>query len=78
MASRPKRGGRGDRKLAPAKPVTLEEPCDYKDLEFLIKHLSSQGQIRARSRTGFGAQDQKSLKKAIKRARHLALLPFVG
>ena len=77
MASRPKRG-RSDRKLAPAKPQTLDAPCDYKDLEFLIKHLGSQGQISARSRTGYGAQDQKSLKKAIKRARHLALLPFVG
>lgn len=77
MASRPKRG-RSDRKLAPAKPATLDAPADYKDLEFLIKHLGPQGQIRSRARTGYGAQDQKSLKKAIKRARHLALLPFVG
>jgi len=77
MAGRPKRG-RGDRKVAPAKSVSLRSPCDYKDLEFLIKHLGPQGQIRSRARTGYGAQDQKSLKKAIKRARHLALLPFVG
>lgn len=77
MASRPKKG-RGDRKPAPVKSVTLDAPCDYKDLDFLIKHLSSQGQIRSRARTGYGSQDQKSLKKAIKRARHLALLPFVG
>ena len=52
--------------------------ADYKDVEFLIKHLGPQGQIKSRARTGYGAQDQKSLKRAIKRARHLALLPFVG
>ena len=77
MASRPKRG-RSDRKLAPAKPATLDAPADYKDVEGLKKYLGPQGQIHARSRTGFGAQDQKSVKRAIKRARHLALLPFVG
>ena len=59
--------------------LTVMDPGPEWDTpEFLIKHLGSQGQIRARSRTGYGAQDQKSLKKAIKRARHLALLPFVG
>ncbi|MDF1800286.1 MAG: 30S ribosomal protein S18 [Planctomycetota bacterium] len=78
MAGRPRRGGRGDRKFAPVKPQKLDKPADYKDTEFLIKHLGPQGQIKSRARTGYGAQDQKSLKKAIKRARHLGLLPFVG
>ena len=78
MAGRPRRGGRSDRKFTPAKPQVLAAPADYKDVEFLIKHLGPQGQIKSRARTGYGAQDQKSVKRAIKRARHLALLPFVG
>ena len=51
---------------------------DYKDLEYLGKFLTTQGQIVSRRRSGFCAQCQKQLKQAIKRARHLALLPFVA
>ncbi len=51
---------------------------DYKDTEYLEKFLTPQGQILSRRRTGFCTQCQKQLKKAIKRARHVALLPFVG
>ncbi len=51
---------------------------DYKDDEFLRKFLTPQGQILSRRRTGYCTQCQKQLKKQIKRARHLALLPFVG
>jgi len=55
-----------------------DHPLDYKDLEFLKKYLTPQSQIQSRRRTGYSAQCQRALKKAIKRARHLALLPFVG
>jgi len=51
---------------------------DYKDLEYLGKFLTPQGQIVSRRRSGFCAQCQKQLKSAIKRARHVGLLPFVG
>ena len=51
---------------------------DYKDLEYLGKFLTPQGQIVSRRRSGFCAQCQKELKQAIKRARHLSLLPFVA
>lgn len=51
---------------------------DFKDVEYLGKFLTPQGQILSRRRTGFCTQCQKQLKKAIKRARHVALLPFVG
>jgi len=51
---------------------------DYKDLEYLQKFLTPQGQILSRRRTGFCTQCQRQLKKAIKQARHLSLLPFVG
>ena len=78
MAASKKRSGRNTRKVIVAKSQKLVAPADYKDTESLKKFLGPQGQIQGRSRTGFGAQDQMSIKRAIKRARHLALLPFVG
>ena len=51
---------------------------DYKDVEMLARYVGPQGQILSRRRTGFSAQRQRELKKAIKRARHLGLLTFVG
>lgn len=51
---------------------------DYKDQTYLSKFLTPQAQILSRKRTGFCAQCQRELKKAIKQARHLALMPFVG
>jgi len=54
------------------------ENIDYKNLELLVKCLSSQGQIISRRRSGLDAQHQRMLKQAIKRARHMGLLPFVG
>jgi small subunit ribosomal protein S18 len=54
------------------------EHLDYKDLETLARFMNSQGNIQGRKRTNFNTQRQKALKGAIKRARHMALLPFVG
>jgi len=54
------------------------DPIDYKDLGLLEKAIGPQGQIISRRRTGLTAQGQRELKKAIKRARHVGLLPFVG
>ncbi|MCS6871525.1 MAG: 30S ribosomal protein S18 [Anaerolineae bacterium] len=50
----------------------------YKDVELLRRYLSERGKIRPRRQTGLCARDQRRLATAIKRARHLALLPFVG
>lgn len=55
-----------------------DRPLDYKDLEHLETYLTPQGQILSRRRTGYSAKCQRNLKRAIKRARHLALMPFVG
>ncbi|MCL4426865.1 30S ribosomal protein S18 [Patescibacteria group bacterium] len=49
---------------------------DYKDAELLRKFMSLQGKISSRKRTGLCAKHQRSLARAIKRARALALLPF--
>lgn len=49
---------------------------DYKDPDFLLKFVNEQGKILPRRITGTSLKYQKRLAKAIKRARHLALLPF--
>jgi len=51
---------------------------DYKDANFLIKLVNEQGKILPRRITGTSAKYQKKVNKAIKRARHLAILPYVG
>ncbi len=63
--------------------VIATKNCDdpiitYREIEYLSKFLTPHGQILSRKRTGFCAQCQRQLKQAIKRARHVALLPFVG
>ncbi len=50
---------------------------DYKDIKMLQRYLSSYGRIESRKRTGTCAKHQRRLNVALKRARHLALLPFV-
>jgi small subunit ribosomal protein S18 len=50
---------------------------DYKDPNFLKKFLNEQGKILPRRITGTSLKYQRRLAKAVKRARHLALLPFV-
>jgi ribosomal protein S18 len=67
----------------PALPPISKSSCDdhwpeYKDLDHLRKFLTAHGQILSRKRTGYCTQCQKALKLAIKRARHLGMLPFVG
>ena len=50
---------------------------DYKDPEFLKKFLNEQGKILPRRVTGTSLKYQRKVSTAIKRARHLALLPYV-
>ena len=51
---------------------------DYKDPAFLLKLLNEQGKILPRRITGTTAKYQKRVNKAIKRARHIAILPYVS
>lgn len=51
---------------------------DYKDASFLLKLVNEQGKILPRRITGTSQKYQKRVNKAIKRARHLAILPYVG
>ena len=50
---------------------------DYKDPEFLKKFLNEQGKILPRRITGTSVKFQRKVATAVKRARHLALLPYV-
>ena len=51
---------------------------DYKDADFLLKLINEQGKILPRRITGTSAKYQKKVNKAIKRARHIAVLPYVA
>ncbi len=51
---------------------------DWKDTDYLRKFVPERGKIMPRRISGIGAKDQRRLAKAIKRARSMALLPFVG
>ncbi len=51
---------------------------DYKQGEALRRFITESGKIRPRRQTGTCAKHQRALARAIKRARHLALLPFTG
>lgn len=53
------------------------ERIDFKDVELLKKYISDRGKILPRRVTGTSAKWQRQLAVAIKRARHMALLPFV-
>ena len=53
------------------------EMIDYKDTQRLRRYLSERGKIVPRRVTGTCARHQRQLTTAIKRARHLALLPYV-
>lgn len=50
---------------------------DYKDTQFLRRFMSPHAKILGRKRTGSCQKHQKLVTKALKRARHMALLPFI-
>lgn len=51
---------------------------DYKDPDFLIKLVNEQGKLLPRRLTGTSLKYQRKVSVAVKRARHLALMPYVG
>jgi small subunit ribosomal protein S18 len=51
---------------------------DYKNVELLRSLVSDRGKIRPRRQTGTCARHQRRVAEAVKRARHMALLPFSG
>ncbi|KKZ12126.1 MAG: 30S ribosomal protein S18 [Candidatus Synechococcus spongiarum SP3] len=63
------------KRLSPIKPG---DPIDYKDVDLLKKFLTEQGKILPRRMTGLTARQQRDLTTAVKRARIMALLPFIN
>jgi len=51
---------------------------DYRNVDLLRRYVTEEGKIRPRRQTGTCARHQRELARAIKRARHLALLQFTG
>jgi small subunit ribosomal protein S18 len=54
------------------------DEIDYKDLTLLRRFISDRGKTRSRRVTGLSRKHQQQLALAVKRARELALLPYVG
>lgn len=51
---------------------------DYKDADFLLKFVNEQGKVLPRRITGTSLKYQRKVAQAVKRARHLALMPYVA
>ena len=65
------------RKKCPFTAAGIKE-IDYKDINTLSQFITERGKILPRRITGVSARHQKKLTAAIKRARHVALLPFLA
>jgi small subunit ribosomal protein S18 len=78
----PRRGGGGGRGFGRRKicPFCMDNvhDVDYKDIARLRRHISERGKIEPRRKLGTCARHQRSVTIAIKRARHVALLPFTS
>jgi small subunit ribosomal protein S18 len=59
-------------------PIPPSQPIDYKDIELLRKFTTERGKILPRRITGLTAKQQRDLTTAVKRARLIALLPFIN
>jgi small subunit ribosomal protein S18 len=58
--------------------ISIDQKIDYKDIDLLKLFITEQGKILPRRATGVTVQQQRKIAKAIKQARILSLLPFVG
>jgi small subunit ribosomal protein S18 len=83
VTNRPKRGRWSGARYTPRRKVCSfcsekVEVIDYKNPVQLRQYISDRGKIAPRRKTGTCAKHQRALAMAIKRARHLALLPYVS
>ena len=65
------------KKKCPLRAAKIKN-IDYKDVHLLRQFISDQGQILPRSLTSVSHRMQRKLSNAIKKARYMALIPFVG
>nr|YP_009295780.1 ribosomal protein S18 [Schimmelmannia schousboei]AOM64715.1 ribosomal protein S18 [Schimmelmannia schousboei] len=59
-------------------PIKSNDILDYKDIDLIRKFITEQGKILSRRSTGLTAKQQKKMTQCVKRARILALLPFLN
>jgi small subunit ribosomal protein S18 len=72
-------GGRYQRSMRPAFIqiiISDAKQINYKNVEFLRQFVTDSGKLRPRRQTGVSAAQQRRVAAAVKRARHLALLPY--
>ena len=74
---RPRPRGRWRRRVCPMCENKISF-VDYKDFNFLRRFISDRGRIETRRKSGACSKHQRALAQAIKRARHLALLPYTA
>ncbi len=87
MVSRFRPGGNATRRRGRPRYFTRRRVCafcvehvsaiDYKDVSRIRRYVSERARMEPRRKTGTCAKHQRALSLAIKRARHLALLPFI-
>ncbi len=78
-SSTSKKGRRFSERVRPRKYTKITaENIDYKDLTLLRRFISDKGKTRSRRVTGLSRKHQAQLAVAVKRAREVALLPYVG
>ena len=79
-----KKDNKKRRRIIKEEPVPVNCPFDkshtepdYKDVDTLMKYMSDRAKVIGKARTGICAKHQRRISIAIKRARHLGLLPYV-
>lgn len=75
---RDRRDGRGGRRKSCSLCQNKVDYIDYKDVETLRKFVSERGKLRGRGNTGSCRRHQTQIARAVKRAREIALLPYVA
>ena len=84
MAEEQTMGGEGGERRFFAKPKTCQFCADkqllidYKKVDLLKRYVTDEGKIRPRRQTGACARHQRVVAAAIRKARHIALLPYTG
>jgi small subunit ribosomal protein S18 len=59
-------------------PLPPSQPIDYKDIDLLRRFMTERGKLLPRRITGLTARQQRDITEAVKRARFVALLPYVN
>lgn len=91
-AAAPATGGGANNEIRYLTPISIETTkekycrfkkmgityIDYKDADFLLRFVNEQGKILPRRLTGTSLKFQKKVSQAVKRSRHLALMPYVA